>query len=92
MTARRNTIGANDAVTVNNLAPGQHTVVLSGVAENCSVQDGSPETVTVSPGATADASFNIVHCYHGKRRGERHNDWRSAGSGWLRTVDQFDGA
>jgi hypothetical protein len=53
------TIGANDAATVDNLAPGQHTVVLSGVADNCSVEGGTSQEVTVSSGTTADASFNI---------------------------------
>ena len=44
-------IGIEDAVTVNNVASGPHTVMLSGVAENCSLQDGSSRDVTVTSGA-----------------------------------------
>jgi hypothetical protein len=53
------TIGSNDAAIADNLTPGPHTVVLSGVADNCSVEGGTSQEVTVSSGTTADASFNI---------------------------------
>ena len=53
------TIGPNDAATVDNLAPGQHTVVLSGVADNCTVDGGTSQTVTVSSGTAVGASFSI---------------------------------
>ena len=50
-------IATNGNVTFNNLAAGNHTVVLSGVATNCTVGGGTSQTVTVPPGGTATATF-----------------------------------
>jgi hypothetical protein len=52
-------IGVDDSETVSDLAPGEYTVQLSGVAENCSVADASEE-VTVAGGATASVAFEIT--------------------------------
>ncbi len=49
----------NGTVTFSGLAAGSHTVVLSGVAANCTVSGGTSQTVTVPSGGTASASFAI---------------------------------
>ena len=53
-------IGASASVTVSGLATGSHTVQLGGVPTNCSVSGGTSQTVTVSAGGTAQASFTIT--------------------------------
>src|SRR5207237_1392208 len=52
-------IGVNDSVTVTGIAPGNHTVAIGGVPANCTVQSPNPLAVTVTAGATAQASFTI---------------------------------
>jgi Bacterial Ig-like domain (group 3)/Bacterial Ig-like domain (group 1) len=52
-------IGVNESQTVGNLAPGAHTVQLSGVAPNCAVDDASKQA-TVTAGATATVAFTIT--------------------------------
>ncbi len=53
------TIGANDVQTYSNLDPGSHTLILSDVADNCTVDGANPRTLTVNPGATTQTTFNI---------------------------------
>jgi hypothetical protein len=53
------TILANADQTVADVPAGSHTVVLSGVASNCSVDDAS-KSATVTSGATATVAFNIT--------------------------------
>ncbi len=53
------TVSNNGSVTFNGLSAGGHTVVLSGVAANCSVSGGTSQTVTVPAGGTASASFSV---------------------------------
>jgi hypothetical protein len=45
-------------VTVGNVSTGSHTVALTGVAPNCSVNDS--QQLIVSPGNTATAAFTIT--------------------------------
>jgi len=54
-------IGTSDAngVTFTNLTPGNHTVSLSGIASNCTVNGGPSRTVNVTAGGTAPAAFDI---------------------------------
>ena len=52
-------IGANESRDIPNLSAGSHSVVLSGVADNCRVDDSSQE-VTVTAGATATVAFSIT--------------------------------
>jgi hypothetical protein len=52
-------IGTNGSVTFAGLASGSHTVVLSGVAGNCSVSGGTSRTVNVPAGGTAATSFAV---------------------------------
>jgi len=54
------TVSNNGSVTFNGLSAGSHTVVLSGVAANCSVSGGTSQSVTVPPGGTTTASFTIT--------------------------------
>lgn len=52
-------IPANGAVTFSGLPAGDHTVLLSGVAGNCTVSGPNPQTVTVPAGAAVTASFAV---------------------------------
>ena len=53
-------IGVNATATLANVGAGAHTVRLSGVATNCSVQGTNPRSVTLTGGTTADVSFAIT--------------------------------
>ena len=54
-------IGPNsNGVTFNNLAAGNHPVVLSGVASNCSVSLGTSHTVTIIAGQTISHPFSVT--------------------------------
>jgi len=55
-------IGPNNSngVTFNNLSAGNHPVVLSGVASNCSVSGGTSHTVTVIAGQTISHPFSVT--------------------------------
>ncbi len=46
--------------TFKNLSPASHTVVLTGVAGNCTVTDGMSRTLTVPAAEPATATFNVV--------------------------------
>src|SRR5438094_2517366 len=50
-------VGANDNVTFTLLYAANHTVALSGVAANCSVNGSPTQAFTVSVGQTAQMSF-----------------------------------
>ena len=52
-------IGTNGSVTFSGLSAASHTVVLSGVANNCSVSGGTSRTVSVPAGGTATTSFAV---------------------------------
>ncbi len=58
-TGQSGAIGANDSVTATGIPTGDHTVTLSGVPGNCTVASPNPLAVTVTAGATAQASFTI---------------------------------
>jgi hypothetical protein len=53
-------IGVNGTATLANIAGGNHSVTLSGVASNCSVTDGGSKSVTVSVGASVNVSFAVT--------------------------------
>ena len=53
-------IGINTAASLGNVAAGEHSVRLAGVATNCTVQGANPRTATVLGGATAEMSFAIT--------------------------------
>ena len=52
-------VGVNGTASIPNVAAGARSVQLGGLAGNCAVQGSNPSTVTVSSGATAEASFAI---------------------------------
>jgi hypothetical protein len=52
-------IGTNASTTLQNVAPGSHSVRLAGLSDNCSVQGTNPQSATVSGAATAEVSFAI---------------------------------
>src|ERR1051325_4424132 len=52
-------ISTNGSVTFSGLSAASHTVVLSGVASNCSVSGGTSRTVSVPAGGTATTSFAV---------------------------------
>src|SRR5207249_11407970 len=52
-------IGTNGSVTFSGRSAASHTVVLSGVASNCSVTGGMSRTVSVPAGGTASTSFSV---------------------------------
>src|SRR5207244_1780631 len=52
-------IGVNQSIPLTGVAAGSHTVVLSGVAGNCSVTGGTSRTVTVPAGGSVTASFAV---------------------------------
>jgi hypothetical protein len=53
-------IGVNATATVSNIAAGDHSVQLSDLAANCTVQGANPQVVTLASGGTADVSFTIT--------------------------------
>jgi TolB protein len=57
--ASRN-IGSNGSTTWTSVAAGQHQVTLSGLAANCAVTGDNPATASVTGGATASVSFQVV--------------------------------
>jgi Tol biopolymer transport system component len=52
-------LGANEAITIS-LPTGGHAVVLTGVAENCSVVEGLSRDISVTGGATTDVTFAVT--------------------------------
>jgi hypothetical protein len=52
-------IPINGTVTVGGLAPGDHAVALSGVADNCRIRGDNPLTLAVTAGNTTSGQFQI---------------------------------
>jgi len=53
-------IDVNGGVTFENLASGGHTVLLDGVAGNCTVEGDNSRTVNVDAGETVETTFNVT--------------------------------
>ncbi|HEY7636145.1 MAG TPA: hypothetical protein VH763_11400 [Gemmatimonadales bacterium] len=53
-------IGVNDTLTITDLSSGDHTVGLSGVADNCEVAGANPRTITMQSGNPPTAAFSIA--------------------------------
>ena len=53
-------IGINTSSTVANLAAGAHSVQLTGVPDNCTLQGASPAAVTITEGTTTELTFNVA--------------------------------
>src|SRR2546430_2169857 len=58
--AQSKSIAASGTVSYSGLTPSSHSVQLNGVPSNCSVSEANPQTITVSAGGTAQASFTIT--------------------------------
>ncbi len=54
-------IALSGTLTLPNVAAGSHTVRLTGLAPNCTVNGANPRTVSVAAGATATVAF-VVQC------------------------------
>lgn len=50
----------NGSMVIRGLAPGDHAVALSDVADYCVLSGTNPVTVTVVSGATANATFSVT--------------------------------
>ena len=53
-------LATDDSRTVQGLTPGAHSVLLGGVAANCSVAGENPKTFTISAGQTATVAFSVT--------------------------------
>ena len=53
-------IGVSGTASLANAPTGGHTVQLSGVARNCTVQGTNPRLVTIAAGATAEVRFAVA--------------------------------
>src|SRR5438046_2743454 len=53
-------IGLNQTIPLTGVTAASHTVVLSGVAGNCTVTGGTSRTVTVPAGGSVTASFAVT--------------------------------
>jgi len=53
-------IGINQMLTVNDVAAGDRTVELTGLASNCSVSGQNLRTVTVTEGGTVSTTFDVT--------------------------------
>jgi len=56
------TVDPNATIQFEDLRPGDHSVVLAGVPENCSVSGDPNRTLTVVGGETASTTF-VVDCF-----------------------------
>jgi probable HAF family extracellular repeat protein len=56
----RDPLAVSGAASLGGLAPGSHTVGLSGIAANCQVQGENSRTITVTAGAGTTAAFTVV--------------------------------
>src|SRR5256885_3641470 len=51
-------IGINNTVTISGLSPGNHSVQLNGLAQNCTVSS-NPRTVSITAGSTTTTIFTV---------------------------------
>ena len=53
-------IGINDSLTASGLFPNERAVGLSGIAENCAVQNKNPQEVSIVAGERTTVSFTVL--------------------------------
>src|SRR5881394_337702 len=53
-------LGINQTIRINNMAAGQHTVFLDGVANNCTVSGANPRAVTIAGGVVSATTFSVT--------------------------------
>lgn len=56
----RQAIGLNGALTLVNVASGNHSVRLSGLASGCTLAGDNPRQISVTTGATASLEFRVT--------------------------------
>lgn len=61
--SRHQAVGIRDEVTFSYVAPGVHSVSITGLAPGCGWFLVNHQSVTVTAGATARTGFNVV-CFH----------------------------
>jgi hypothetical protein len=59
--SNRGDIGLNGELVISDLAAGDHTLELRGIASNCAVEGSNPRTVTVVAGQQTSSGF-VVTC------------------------------
>jgi hypothetical protein len=52
-------VAANGSTTFSKVSPASHTVVLSGVAANCSLLDGNTRTAVVPAAIPVSVSYSL---------------------------------
>jgi TolB protein len=58
--ARDTALGVNATIRIEDLLPGNHEVVLDGVAPNCLLAGPNPRTVSVSAGDVTPVRFDVL--------------------------------
>jgi hypothetical protein len=53
-------VGNNDTLTIGDLSAGDHTVELSGVADNCQVEGANPRAINLTSGAAKSIDFAVT--------------------------------
>jgi plastocyanin len=53
-------VDVDDTITLENVDDGSHTVELTDVAANCTVDGTNPRTVAVESGEQTDVTFNVA--------------------------------
>jgi hypothetical protein len=86
-------IGSNDQQTVNGISAGSHTVTLSGVAGNCTIDGDDQRTVNLSDGGTATVGFTVTCSAPAPDTGALHITTSTTGAdqdadGYSFTIDQ----
>ena len=59
---------ANASIVVDTVAHGSHSIQLTGIASNCTIDGANPVTVTVTSGATANVNFGVTCVANGAIR------------------------
>jgi hypothetical protein len=54
------TIGVHGTLTIPDLEPGDHLVLLTGLGTDCGVAGSNPLTLQLAPNATARAEFTVA--------------------------------
>src|SRR5215207_7286920 len=52
-------VAPGGSVVLDSLSEGSHSVLLSGLADNCQVEGSNPRPVFVGPDGRADVSFDV---------------------------------
>lgn len=53
-------VAPTGSVVIGDLDPGEHSVLLEGLAANCEVDGDNPQTVIVEAGETAEVTFQVT--------------------------------